>query len=243
MANAKPPMAPHVARAVEAARSVAQPKTLGLSVQPTLAPHVARVVQAVQRSAGARSSNLVQLRKISPSPLAQLRIPPVIQRANTSEVISGHGRFNENYLETVGRREKRATFPVPAGVTVTLYAPDGAALDNRVANLIEQGTPPAAGAVEMKQNDGSKVQPVPTPYPYEYTDQGKEVVNYTVMPTDKLNVMGKPFTVKKPTSLKEIVETLAAQGITDIHYACCGAGYSDKFGELFPYRGWHVRLK
>lgn len=239
-------MAPHVARAVEATRNVAQPKTLAPALHPALqgkmAPHVARVVQAVQRPAGASLPSPVQLRRAAPSPTAQLRAPSVAQRANvSSEVISGHGRFNENYLET-DKRKKKPKFPVPAGVALTLYAPDGAALENAVANLVEQGKPAPASDVELAENDGRRTQPVPAPYPYRYTTD-EEVVNYTVMPADKLNVAGKPYTVDKPTALKEVVETLAARGVTEIHYACCGAGYSDTFRELFPYRGWYVRLK
>ena len=82
----------------------------------------------------------------------------------TRRVISGHGRFNENYLETSGRT-KVAHFVVPQGVTITFYAPDGAALDNPVANLIEGGQTVSANQVELKMSDSNKRKPVPTPYP------------------------------------------------------------------------------
>jgi hypothetical protein len=176
--------------------------------------------------------------------LPRLGGPPVVQRSSTaasSEVISGHGRFNEEHL-AAERRKKKPTFPVPDGVTLTLYAPHGAALENDVANLIENGQPPSAADVEMRMNDGSKTQPVPTPYPYVFT-KDEEVVDYTVMPADKLVVMGKPYTVAKATPLREVVEHLKSMGATQIHYACCGAGYSDRFSDLFPYRGWYIRLK
>lgn len=123
-----------------------------------------------------------------------------------------------------------------------MYAPNGAALDNAVANAIEQGNYPKAELLEMKQSDGSKVVPVPTPYPYIY-GPGREAINYTVMPPDRLLLAGNPIVVDGAKSLFDIVSEIQEE--VTVHYACCSAGFSDKveFRDLFPDKGFHVRFQ
>ena len=161
-------------------------------------------------------------------------------------VISGHGRFNEEYLDDhpTERRKKSGTFAVPTGMTVVMYAPPGAYLDNAVANLIETGNPPAIGLLELKQVDSSRVQSMPSAYPWSYT-AGQPVINYTVRPPEGLTIKGTPITVETPTSLRVLVDNVKTSGQVTVHYACCSSGYSDKrdFADLFPYKGYYARLK
>ena len=172
----------------------------------------------------------------------------VIQRAAlpiANKVVSGHGRFNENYLEDdpAVRRGKLAHFVVPPNMSVILYTPDGAALDDGLANRIEKGNVPAKGDVELVLPTGKAV-PL-DPWPLEM-GPGTSVINYTVTPPDGLNVMGQPIQVQHPKSLYQIVLGQADPNHhVKVHYAACGAGFSDKkgFRDLFPARGSYVRLK
>lgn len=161
-------------------------------------------------------------------------------------VISGHGRFNEKHLapHPTQRRKLAGTFTVPVGMTVIMYAPPGAYLDNAVANLVETGTPPALNALLLKQTDAQGTLPMPAGYPWTYT-AGQEVIDYTVQPPEGLTLKGSPITVDKPTPLRELVAKEGSKGHTTIHYACCSSGYSDatSFRDLFPYKGYYVRLK
>lgn len=158
-------------------------------------------------------------------------------------VISGHGAFNEHYLASAGPKRsdgKKAKFVVPEGKTIVLYAPPGAALENQVANAIESGNYPSAEQVMLENNANYTRLDVPTPYPYVFT-AGQEVINYTVTPPNKLKVVGNPTTVKSPTSLFELISGIEGEAI--IHYACCSSAYSDKFKDLFDYRGFNVSFK
>ena len=157
-------------------------------------------------------------------------------------VISGHGRFNEEHLATAGRK-KLGTFKIPAGVTLTVYAPAGAALDNALAQKVELGAVVTAEMVELKQSDAAKIQEIPgDAYPY-VLKEGDDMIDYTVTPPEGLPTLGAPVTVTVPTPLRLLVEKYKGEG--DIHYACCGAGFSDSpsLRDLFPYRGWYARLK
>ncbi|HWZ42912.1 MAG TPA: hypothetical protein VNW97_05520 [Candidatus Saccharimonadales bacterium] len=167
---------------------------------------------------------------------------PVIAIA-PRKVISGHGRFNENRLAKVGRKPL-GSFPVPEGMVLTFYAPPGAALDDSLANRIELGEAINATDVELKMIDGAKVASVPTPYPYVYR-AGALAIDFTVTPPDRLKVAEGSYTVTEPAALRTIVFSLKEHGFTDIHYACCGTGFSDSrdLKDLFPWRGWYVRLK
>ena len=164
--------------------------------------------------------------------------------APTRKVISGHGRFNQEKLDTVGRK-RLPVFPVPKGVTLTFYAPPGAALDNELANRIEQGEAVNADDVEMRLTDGTKIESVPEPYPYVFSATTSSPIDFTVNPPDGLTMKGDPYTVAESSALRTIVSSLQKDGFTDIHYACCGTGYSDSqaFRGLFPHSGWYVRLK
>ena len=155
-------------------------------------------------------------------------------------VISGHGEFNETYLATTGRK-KKATFEVPVGVTITFYAPYGAKLENSLANEIEKANAIGSADVVLGLIDGSTVKAVPTPYPYVY-GENSDVIDYTVKDPGELKVVAGAHTVKTPTPLRTIVAGLAAQGFDDLHFACCGGGFSDSqdFRDLFPYRGYYV---
>jgi len=159
------------------------------------------------------------------------------------KVISGHGQFNEAKLATSGRT-KLALFPVPEGMTLTFYAPPGAALDNELANHIEQGNSVEAKDVEMRAIDGPKITNVPTPYPYVFSAATASPIDFTVGPPT-FPMKGDPYTVTESSALRTIVSSLKEDGVTDIHYACCGTGYSDSpgFRDLFLHRGWYVRLK
>jgi hypothetical protein len=169
----------------------------------------------------------------------------VIQRAEAlaerKRVVSGHGRFDENFLATEGRK-KLPYFIVPEGVTVVLYAPSGATLDNPVANMIEQGNYPTAEQVVLKKQDSSGEKEVPKPYPYVFRT-GDEVINYSVGPPNRLKIEGDAYCVSKKTSLKDIVEDHHRQGYTTIHFACCCAGSAAAHRDLFDMMGWYVTLR
>jgi hypothetical protein len=85
----------------------------------------------------------------------------------TTRVISGHGEFNENYLEIRGR-EKLPTFQVPADITIVTYAPPGASLENDIAMLVEEMNPPGVGEVELVQKDTNRSRPMLAGYPYRF---------------------------------------------------------------------------
>jgi hypothetical protein len=159
-------------------------------------------------------------------------------------VISGHGDFNENRLETEGRK-KLAKFPVPPNVRLRMFAPDGAALDNTVANEIEKGTIPNVDTLELVRKDNtSQRQPMTTPFPREF-GEGEHAINYTVSPPDRLTLAGSPITVGQKTSLKKLLDEISKKGGATVDYACCSSSYSQKaeFKSLFTHAGWYVRFK
>ncbi|WP_033438972.1 putative adhesin [Saccharothrix sp. NRRL B-16314] len=222
----------------------------------TPAPHAHphQEVLDLQRQIGNRAvaDMLTPVQRASrESSMSSLSEPPEGMDLDTPEqqldeygaVISGHGRFSESHLATQ-RRKKFGTFTVPANMTVRMYAPNGAYLDNAVANRIETGSIPRADELELKQTDSAVVKPMPAGYPWSFT-QGQEVVDYTVRPPDGLAIQGSPITVETPTPLRVLVEKAAADGHTQVHYACCSSGYSDnpQFAALFTHQGYYVRLK
>lgn len=161
-------------------------------------------------------------------------------------VVAGHGAFNENHLdpEAPNSRRKAATFTVPDGMEVIMYAPPGAYFDDRPANRVEQLTSLSADDLEMKHSDSNQVQPLPPGYPRTYR-AGEQVINYTVQKPDGLNVESTSITVDRPTTLSALVASAAQAGHTKVHYACCGSGLTDnaRFRDLFTHRGWYVRFK
>lgn len=183
----------------------------------------------------------------SDSELTELSSDKEEEEAPYGQVISGHGRFNENKLAShpTLRRKKKGTFEVPADMEVRMYAPPGAALDNAVANRIERGDPPPVDELELRHKDSaSKTLPMPTPYPYVFGAEA-ECVDYTVSPPDRLKVEGEPVTVSTPTALRELVAQAKAGGHRTVHYACCGSSYavSRDFQALFTHSGYYVRFK
>ncbi|MBB5802821.1 hypothetical protein F4560_002589 [Saccharothrix ecbatanensis] len=204
---------------------------------------VAEMFTPVQRAS--RQSSMSSLSSLSSmeAPEGMDLDMPAQQQDEYGAVVSGHGRFSEGHLATE-RRTKRGTFTVPQNMTVRMYAPNGAYLDNAVANRIETGQVPRADELELKQTDSAKVEPMPAGYPWTFT-AGQEVVDYTVRPPDGLSIQGSPITVDAPTPLRVLVERAAADGHTQVHYACCSSGYSDnpQFAAMFTHRGYYVRFK
>ena len=235
-AQFKTPTAPPVYRPQPAPKVLQTKPRPGSSAWLNASQTARTVLQRTSASVPARIGNQQR-------PAAGCR---VIQRAEgpteRNQTVSGHGRFEENFLATVGRK-KLTHFTVPEGVTVVLYAPPGATLDNPVANLIEQGKYPTAEQVVLKKQDGSGQKEVPTPYPYVFK-KGDKVINYSVSPPNRLKIEGEPFTVSEKTSLKDIVEAQQAKGYTTIHFACCCAG-SAALGhrDMFDAMGWYVTLR
>lgn len=221
--------------------TVAQPKSVvgKAVVRP---PHAATTAQAKRAFGNA----------VTRPPHAAAGAAPktfVAQRANleTHFVISGHGAFSVLQLQTE-KRKKLATFELPPRVSITFYAPDGAALENGVANRIEVGDYPAADELEMKMKDANKKAPLPGGYPRTF-GPGEEVINYTLSAPSGLNVIGGPnvVTVEEPTSLYELVGAavlaIMKGGTAHLHWAACGSFYADAFDELFEWKGWYCRLK
>ncbi len=157
-------------------------------------------------------------------------------------VISGHGEFNKNFLEAVGRK-KLPTFLVPKGVTIRVYAPPGAGLENDVANLIEQGRYPVRAQLVLEHKDTYRTTPLPADYPKEFRP-GDQMINYTVGPPGELTIEGAPVTVEKKTSLKSIIDPLSSATDRVVHFACCSSSYAveEEYRLLLPNYGWYVRL-
>jgi hypothetical protein len=176
---------------------------------------------------------------LSVKPQSDSYSPPIPEK-----VISGHGAFNENYLQSGKKRSegKKAKFIVPDGITIVMYAPPGAALENQVANAVESGQYPGADQVMLENNSNYARLEVPQPYPYVFKS-GEEIINYTVSPPNRLKIEGSPITVSKPQSLLDLVSGIQAPAI--IHYACCSSAYpnSERFRGLFDYRGYNVCFK
>ncbi|MGY4644762.1 putative adhesin [Cellulomonas sp. URHB0016] len=158
-------------------------------------------------------------------------------------VISGHGALNRQMLakqpaEGTRRRAVGTTFTVPQGVHLFFYLPDGALLEQRVANAIELGNPPSAGDVHLLQNGGSVKKPVPDPFP-EVVGPGEQAENYTVSPPLNLTVRGGAVTVAENTLLSTLLERIARAGGGIVHFACCKRtlpGRRDWTGYLLEFR-------
>ena len=217
--------------------------------------------QAIQRftavSARALPESSTDLGQAASYPAISHYPQPVIQRASQgtpkkfkTEVIGGHGRFNDKNLKTPpGRsRKKLGTFVVPANAMVVMYAPPGASLDDRVGVLIENGQVPDKSEVEMVL-PSKKVENLNN-WPY-FFGPGMKVIDYTVSYGDGLNLQSGTHTVakgKKGRLLSDMVEEIAVAaypGNVKIDYACCSAGYSDSkaFSGMFKYKGAYIRLK
>lgn len=186
---------------------------------------------------------------------SETRGEAVVQRVEESDstVISGHGRFGQNQLIPVnpnGRgRALKATFTVPEGIVLVMYAPPGASLENTPAQHIEQGNPPTREQLELVL--GQKRVDLPEDYPRTFR-AGEEVINYQISPLQAEHLSEGAETVAASTTLKEKAEELAkqrresgAEGPLTVHYACCGSGHSDRKEDqdLFQYKGWTVEMR
>jgi len=164
--------------------------------------------------------------------------------------ISGHGAINKDKLETK-KRKKELDFIVPAKVTLWVYVPPGAKLEDEVGNEIEEGAPLDSSDLVLTQIDGDRKRDLgyPKTYPLKIEAGGK-AINYTVTrPTNlAVTVDESVYTIpmsEKGKSLKEIIDELVKKYPGKdllLHYACCGASSSDFNSDLFPYRGKQVGL-
>jgi hypothetical protein len=141
-------------------------------------------------------------------------------------VVSGHGALNTTLIsekrpvEGTRRRNLGTTFTMPANVHLVFYLPDGALLEQRVANAIETGNPPSAADVHLVVNGGTTKKQVPTPYP-EVVGPGEQAENYAVSPPLGLTVRGAAITVQENTLLSELVGRVSQAGGGIVRFACC----------------------
>ncbi|MEU3824745.1 putative adhesin [Streptomyces sp. NPDC029080] len=175
------------------------------------------------------------------------------QDPNTT-VLSGHGRFGDNQRlpKFPGTRSRalKATFTVPDGIELVVYAPPGAWLENEVAKLVESGNPPGADDLELVGAD-NKRKPMPAGYPKTF-GVGEEVINYKLMPLDAKHLAEGATSVDTGTLSEKVNELAAAreQQAEDapplvVHYACCGVGSSSnpEIDKLFEHRNYTVMLR
>ncbi|MER6300783.1 putative adhesin [Kitasatospora sp. NPDC001539] len=177
------------------------------------------------------------------------------QQEQPSTVISGHGRFGDNQRlpknpDNPRSRALKATFTVPAGVELVVYAPPGAWLENEVANRVESGNPPTTDELELV-GDNNKRKPMPPDYPKTFR-AGEEVINYKLMPLDARHLAEGAVSVDAGTlrdKVQELLEAREDQGEDapplTIHYACCGVGSSSvpEIDRLFVHRNYTVMMR
>ncbi|MEW1610576.1 MULTISPECIES: putative adhesin [unclassified Streptomyces] len=175
--------------------------------------------------------------------------------SRNSTVLSGHGRFGDNQRlpknpDNPRSRALKATFTVPAGIELVVYAPPGAWLENEVAKLVESGTPPASEDLELVGNN-NKRKPMPADFPKTYT-AGDEVINYKLMPLDAKHLAEGATSVEGGTLRDKVAELAAAHAEQEddetpltVHYACCGVGSSSvpEIDRLFEHRNYTVMLR
>lgn len=171
-----------------------------------------------------------------------------------SSVLSGHGRFGQNQLipknpANPRSRALKPTFTVPEGIEIVMYAPPGASLENDPAQRIEQGDPPTRDQLELVLDQQRK--DLPEDYPRTFR-AGEELINYQVTPLQAQHLSEGAETVNTATTLQKRAEELAkqrresgAEGPLTLHYACCGAGHSDRKEDegIFAYKGWSVMMR
>lgn len=210
-------------------------------------------LMALQRSVG----NAAVGRLLEGRALSVQRMPEDAEQDQDrkSTVLSGHGRFGDNqrlpkYPDKPRSRELKATFTVPEGVELVVYAPPGAWLENQVANLIESGTPPTADDLEMI-GPNNKRRPMPPGYPRTF-HAGEEVINYKLMPLEAKHLAEGATSVETGTLQEKVAELAATREDQDadappltIHYACCGVGQSSvpEIDRLFEHRNYTVMLR
>lgn len=173
--------------------------------------------------------------------------------------VAGHGLYSDEYVRKISERDglggeppkKRRrgapepvepTFVVPEGVTLLMYAPHGASINNSVAHDIERGYVPPKENLEIVKSTGKTetVEELPGgDFPYQ-AGPGTRVPNYRVGRPDRLKVDGKSRTVKDAKLLSQLVEELREEGFSVIQYTCCSATEKED-AALFPKKGWWVR--
>ncbi|MEE1785608.1 hypothetical protein PUR71_22270 [Streptomyces sp. SP17BM10] len=170
-------------------------------------------------------------------------------------VISGHGRFGDPQRlprnpDNPRSRALKATFTVPEGIELVVYAPPGAWLENEVAKLVESGEPPGTDDLELV-GPTNKRKPMPPDYPKTFR-AGEEVINYKLMPLDAKHLAEGAVSVGTGTLQDKVKELAAARreedadaGPLTVHYACCGVGSSStpEIDRLFVHRNYTVMLR
>jgi Domain of unknown function (DUF4157) len=153
--------------------------------------------------------------------------------------IGGHGGFEErNLLAKEGTRGKETHYKLPPGVEVVMYAPDGAWLDNPVANAIEIGSPLANDEVVLESNQSPYYRNMPAEYPKTFT-AGESIINYTIKPPDNLKIEGEQtILVEQAMLLSAVIEQhKPSSGKTmKFHIAVCAVGgvtSASKYSNLF----------
>ncbi|MER7048121.1 putative adhesin [Streptomyces jumonjinensis] len=207
---------------------------------------------AVCRMLGSRTPSVQRM----PGPVAQDEQPQAGPSQQGRTVISGHGRFGDNQLlpkdpDKPRSRALTATFAVPEGIELVVYAPPGAWLENEAAKQVESGDLPTADDLEMV-GPNNKRKPLPSDYPKTFT-AGQQVINYKVMPLASQHLGEGATTVDEGITLQQKVRELAAARENQdedappltVHYACCGVGASKNpvIDKLFVHRNYTVILK
>lgn len=208
-------------------------------------------LMGLQRSAG----NAAVCRILAGGAMPVQRMPDDTSQDQDVAVLSGHGRFGDNQRlprnpDNPRSRALKATFTVPEGIELVVYAPPGAWLENEVAKLVESGTPPTADDLELV-GPTNKRKPLPPGYPKTF-GPGEEVINYKLMPLEARHLAEGATSVEGGT-LQDKVQALATarQNQEDdappltIHYACCGVGSSSvpEIDQLFVHRNYTVMLR
>ncbi|MEH2352907.1 eCIS core domain-containing protein [Nostoc sp.] len=158
--------------------------------------------------------------------------------------ISGHGGFEERKLPAE-KRKKQAHYKLPEGVEVVMYAPDGAWLDNPVANAIEKGNPLKNDQVILESSLKPYYKELPAEYPKTFT-KSQSIINYTIKPPGALNIQGKPILVNTPKLLSEVIEENVGKGIRKFHLAVCAVGgvtSDSKYANLFEGGGGYTVVR
>ena len=177
------------------------------------------------------------------------------EQAQNLTVLSGHGRFGDNQRlprnpDNPRSRALKATFTVPEGIELVVYAPPGAWLENEVANRVETGAPPSADDLEMV-GPNNKRKPMPPGYPKTF-GAGEEVINYKLMPLEARHLAEGATSVEGGTLQAKVKELADARENQEddappltVHYACCGVGASSipEIDQLFVHRNYTVMMR
>ncbi|WP_411079210.1 putative adhesin [Streptomyces sp. cmx-18-6] len=252
--------------AEEGRRSLRLPQTAALAASTSAASAASSAsprptgagMMELQRSAGnAAVCRMLDSRAALPvqrMPGENSQEPAASASGQAPTVISGHGRFGDPQRlpknpDNPRSRALKATFTVPEGIELVVYAPPGAWLENEVAKLVESGEPPAADDLEMVDHR-NKRKPMPDGFPKTYT-AGEEVINYKLMPLAAKHLAEGATSVEGGTLKDKVAELAAAHAGQEgddaltVHYACCGVGSSStpEIDRLFTHRNYTVMLR